>query len=110
MYVALANARRRCPALNTDEVFIDDLASLVVEALAAPKLSVEDACEINNADVSQTVTNNNLLRVFGERSLSEQQKYRDAELMNGRVAMAGVVATLLFELVTHKSVFNLFGP
>ena len=39
---------RRCPALNTDARFIEELADLVSDALAEPTLSVSAACIQNN--------------------------------------------------------------
>merc|ERR1711865_1300600 len=35
---------RRCPALNTDAAFIDDMAYMVVEALNEPIQSVTEVC------------------------------------------------------------------
>lgn len=39
---------RRAPTLNTDEAFIQDLASAVIEALQAPSMSVTEVCKANN--------------------------------------------------------------
>jgi hypothetical protein len=38
------------PALNTDAGFISDLSNMVIEALAAPALSVQEAFMENNCD------------------------------------------------------------
>ena len=38
------------PALNTDAGFISDLSNMVIEALAAPALSVQEAFMTNNCD------------------------------------------------------------
>ena len=42
---------RRCPALNTEETFIDDMADLVVEALYDPAMTLTESCIANNCDV-----------------------------------------------------------
>ena len=41
---------RRCPTLNTDARFIEELANLVSDALAEPTLSVSAACIQNNCE------------------------------------------------------------
>eukprot|EP00903_Cladosiphon_okamuranus_P016915 g15593.t1 len=41
---------RRVPALNTDPAFIEDMADMVVEALALPTLTVSEAFTRNNCD------------------------------------------------------------
>ncbi|CAM9847909.1 unnamed protein product [Discosporangium mesarthrocarpum] len=41
---------RRVPALNTDPAFIKDMANMVVEALAAPTVTVSEAFTRNNCD------------------------------------------------------------
>ncbi|CAM9238994.1 unnamed protein product [Phaeothamnion confervicola] len=43
---------RRVPALGTDTAFIDDMAEMVVEALAAPALTVAEAVLEHNCDRS----------------------------------------------------------
>jgi protoporphyrin/coproporphyrin ferrochelatase len=39
---------RRCPALNTDATFIDDMADMVFDALNEPAQTVTEACVANN--------------------------------------------------------------
>uniref|UniRef100_A0A7S4V730 Ferrochelatase n=1 Tax=Ditylum brightwellii TaxID=49249 RepID=A0A7S4V730_9STRA len=39
---------KRCPALNTDETFIEDMADMVFEALNEPAQTVTEACVANN--------------------------------------------------------------
>ncbi|CAM9624158.1 unnamed protein product [Laminaria digitata] len=46
----ITNWRRRVPALNTDPAFIEDMADMVVEALALPTLTVSEAFTRNNCD------------------------------------------------------------
>ncbi|KAJ1442053.1 ferrochelatase-domain-containing protein [Ochromonadaceae sp. CCMP2298] len=42
---------RRVPALNTDKMFIDDMAELVLEALEAPTLTVAEAASKSYSDM-----------------------------------------------------------
>ena len=44
---------RRAPALNTDESFVEDMASAVIEALQAPAVSVTEACAANNVELEE---------------------------------------------------------
>jgi protoporphyrin/coproporphyrin ferrochelatase len=148
---------RRCPALNTDEAFIDDMADLVIEALTEPVQTVTEACVANMVrDVELTpiderlginmagiqgvggtasiaavaALGGDLLGVVGvgsssgfsrklqddnlqslpphERYRMEQQQLREKERLNARVAMIGVVITILIELFNGKSFVNLF--
>jgi len=39
---------RRCPALNTDQKFLDDMADMVIDALQEPAQSVTEVCVANN--------------------------------------------------------------
>jgi len=39
---------RRCPALNTDQTFLDDMADMVIDALQEPAQSVTEVCVANN--------------------------------------------------------------
>mmetsp|Transcript_35297 Transcript_35297/g.85441 ORF Transcript_35297/g.85441 Transcript_35297/m.85441 type:complete len:580 (-) Transcript_35297:95-1834(-) len=41
---------RRCPAPNTDPVFIEDMADMVYEALMEPSQTVTEACVANNIE------------------------------------------------------------
>jgi len=43
---------RRAPALNTDEIFIEDMADMVYEALNSPCQSVTEACVANNVGIT----------------------------------------------------------
>ena len=51
---------RRVSALNTDKGFIDDMADMVVEALAAPSLSVAEAAN-SNANSEMVVPSGGLM-------------------------------------------------
>lgn len=47
---------RRVPALNTDPLFIEDMANLVEEALEAPVLSVAEAASNSYSDILDSAT------------------------------------------------------
>ncbi len=92
---------RRCPALNTDPAFIDDMADLIVESLNSPAQTVTEACVANNCDIDSSLAST--------LTLSTRDEARLAERWNGRAAMLGVTATLILELISGKSVMHLFG-
>ena len=116
---------RRCPALNTDPTFIDDLADLVVEALSEPIQTVTEACVANMvANIEQDEQRLGITGVQGvgaEGALfpvsaasggggrKQRQKLQERERLNARVAMAGVLLTVLVELVRGQSLVHLFG-
>ncbi|GMH74733.1 hypothetical protein TrST_g5910 [Triparma strigata] len=90
---------RRCPALNTDQTFINDMADLVVESLESPTLTVTEACVNNNCiDVKEI-----------SQLIDVDKEAKVAERMNGRFAMLGIVSTLLVELASGKSLLHMFG-
>ena len=90
---------RRCPALNTDGRFIDELASMVQDALREPTLSVSAACIQNNCEVDLEPLDRRL-------SLGVTES---AEKLNGRVAMVGIMSTLLAELLSGRSILSDLG-
>uniref|UniRef100_A0A7S1U4Q6 Ferrochelatase n=1 Tax=Phaeomonas parva TaxID=124430 RepID=A0A7S1U4Q6_9STRA len=47
------NGWRRAPALNTDQEFVDDMASAVIEALCSPAVSIAEACAANNVELEE---------------------------------------------------------
>lgn len=108
---------RRCPALNTDVNFIDDMADMVVEALNEPAQTVTEACVANNCggDVQlETIDKQLEIQAAGVGGVGADadliaRRLREKERLNGRVAMLGVLATLLFELVRGQSLANMFG-
>lgn len=90
---------RRCPALNTDETFINDMADLVVESLQSPTLTVTEACVNNNCiDVKEI-----------SQLIDADKEAQVAERINGRFAMLGIVSTLIVELASGKSLLHMFG-
>jgi len=91
---------RRVPALNTDEVFIDDMGRLVLEALEQPCVSVTEAMSEGSASAEQA----DLVLLGGRAGVTS-----DAELVNGRAAMVGLVAVLVAELLTGSNVVHLLG-
>ncbi|GMH46414.1 hypothetical protein TrRE_jg4157 [Triparma retinervis] len=93
---------RRCPALNSDRTFINDMADLVVDSLNSPITTVTEACIANNCDIED--------KTLDERiGISTRDEARMAERLNGRIAMLGVAGTLLLELASGKGVLHLFG-
>lgn len=90
---------RRSPALNTDGRFIDELASIVLDALREPTLSVSAACIQNNCEVELEPVDRRLGLGVTE----------SAETLNGRLAMIGIFSMFFIEFFSGKSVFNIFG-
>lgn len=107
---------RRCPALNTAPEFIDDLADMVVEALAEPIQTVTEACIANNVDnlaaVGDDISAAGIQGVGGSEALryrSGQLELERQERLVARIAILGVVATVLVELVNGDSLVRLLG-
>lgn len=93
---------KRCPALNYDATFINDMADLVVDSLNSPIQTVTEACVRNNCDIED--------KTLDERvGIATRDEAQVAERLNGRIAMLGVVSTLLLELASGKSILHLFG-
>jgi len=105
---------RRCPALNTDQTFIDDMADMVVDALSEPAQSVTEACVANNVgDVEQAfdegISTVGVGGVGAEGDLLAKERLKNNERINGRIAMMGVALTLLVELLRGESLMNIFS-
>ena len=109
---------RRCPALNTDEVFIDDMADMVYEALIEPAQSVTEACVANNiegVDLERldSVAGISLTGVGGVGADGDLYKVDAAlqskERINARVAMAGVLLTIILEIASGQPLTHLLG-
>ena len=103
---------RRCPALNTDKQFITDMADMVHDALVEPTQSVTEACIANSVegvdleplDGRDSIT---LAGVGGVGGTREQ--LQNTERLSARVAIAGVLMTVLLELVSGKPMTHFFG-
>jgi ferrochelatase len=108
---------RRSPALNTDATFIDDMADMVADALNEPSQSITEACVANNVgnlelkSVSnqEEISSAGVLGVGYDDDLAGRVKLRKGELFNGRIAMIGIVATCLIELLSGKPFIHLFS-
>jgi len=92
---------RRCPALNTDQTFIEDMADMVVDALMEPVQTVTEACINNNVE--------NVGVEFDTMDMGLASRNEEAEKINGRVAMLGVATTVIVELLSGKSLLHMFG-
>ncbi len=86
----------RVPALNTHPVFINDLATLVVNALNAP--------EVKFADVVHPGKN---VKMYPQESW-QWGLTTSAEVWNGRVAMIGLIA-LIVEMLMGRGPLHAFG-
>jgi ferrochelatase len=109
---------RRCPALNTDQLFIEDLADLVKEALEEPIQTVTEACVANMVANIEPDEQTRFSVVAGVQGVGAEgalfpsspveAKLKDKERLNARIAMAGVLVTLLVELANGKSLVHMF--
>jgi len=144
---------RRCPALNTDATFIDDMADLIVEALVQPAQTVTEACVANNVsenselmeklsiseigingigastdedDTSDGSDHNHVQTLMNKMNIQSSDGYRMksveqttlqkeknpllmfSERINGRVAIAGLILTLVLEWITGRPITHVF--
>lgn len=109
---------RRCPALNTDAAFIDDMADMVVEALNEPSQSVTEVCVANNVELVEdldagegVISSAGVGGVGAGDVLVGKTKMRlgDGERINGRIAILGVVGSIVVELMSGKPLTQLFN-
>ncbi|KAL7503501.1 hypothetical protein ACHAXN_001285 [Cyclotella atomus] len=108
---------RRTPALNTDATFIEDMADMVADALNEPSQSITEACVANNVgnldleSVShqEEIASAGILGVGADDDLRGKMRLRNGELFNGRIAMIGIVATCLIEILSGKPLIHLFS-
>ena len=121
---------RRCPALNTNEGFIDDMADMIYESLYnEPIQTVTEACVSNNVNnimeysastLDQEVLDKEMITedniVSGSSAVVNMDDGKSfvqkqiAERINGRIAILGVLVTVGLELIYGKSIFQLFNP
>ncbi|HEY9709165.1 MAG TPA: ferrochelatase, partial [Oculatellaceae cyanobacterium] len=87
---------QRVPALNTDPIFIDSLATMVVEALNAP-----------SRKLSEVVHPNKKVKMYPQERW-EWGMTTAAEVWNGRLAMIGFIA-LLLELISGQGPLHFVG-
>ncbi|NEP08707.1 MAG: ferrochelatase [Symploca sp. SIO2C1] len=87
---------QRVPALNTNPVFINSLATLVTEALEAP-----------NRNFSEAVRPNKTVKMYPQERW-EWGMTTAAEVWNGRLAMIGFIA-LMLELITGHGPLHFVG-
>jgi len=112
---------RRCPALNTDQTFIDDMADMVMEALEEPVQTVTEACVANMVEIDAMMEDSPQLIVAGVQGVggsgdssssllyqAGQQQLEQQERLISRIAMAGVGIILLVELINGRSLVDMF--
>jgi len=98
---------RRCPALNTDPAFIRDMADMVMEALYQPVQTVTEACVANNVnDVLVLEQEDHIARIIEDEGRHNNDE--DVERINGRIAILGILGTLLVEFINGKSILHIF--
>ena len=87
---------RRVPAPNTNPVFINALADLVIDALKNPSFRLSQAAQMKK-----------IVKMYPK----EGWKWgltTSAEVWNGRIAMLGFIA-LIIELITGRGLLHLIG-
>lgn len=101
---------RRAPALNTDDLFIDDMANMVLEALQSPALSVSEAAA-RHSDVIESYGGAGTMEgesgAGGLRRKARELGLPSAEVVNGRLAMLGIAGTTLLELANGHPVLQM---
>lgn len=111
---------RRCPALNTDPAFIRDMGDIVCEALSEPAQTVTEACVANNVSevrLDDDIRMAGVMGVGAEGDTSPRaaiasagdRRLQGKERLTARVAILGVVLTILLELVNGKSLVQMFS-
>ena len=106
---------RRAQALNTDETFINDMADMVVEALSQPSQSVTEACVANNVGLVDLDDSTELSSAgvggvgYNDDLTSRGVRIKADERFYGRMAIVAVVVSVMIEVLSGKSVTNLFG-
>lgn len=103
---------RRCPALNTDETFIEDMADMIYEALVEPAQTVTEVCIANNVEGVDLVpfdTTDVSMTGVGGVGKNIDEALLGKERMNARVAMAGVLLTIILEFVSGQPLTHFLG-
>ena len=107
---------RRVPALNMLPLFIEDVADMALEALEAPSLSVSEAAA-RHSDVIESYGSAGASSkeaeylgwggTGGGAGAAASQSSADAEVLNGRTAMMGIVGTTLLELASGHPIIQM---
>jgi ferrochelatase len=109
---------RRCPAPNTDPIFIQDMADMVYEALIEPTQTVTEACVANNiegvdlasVDEAVVLTVGGVGGVGADGDLYQvERSLQSKERINARAAMAGVLLTIMLELLSGQPLTHFLG-
>lgn len=87
---------RRVPALNTNPLFIQALANLVINSLKSPSLKFSEVTQVKKKFK------------FYPPELWEWGMTTSAEVWNGRIAMLGFLA-LMIELITGHGLLHMVG-
>ncbi len=87
---------RRVPALNTNPVFINALADLVLDALKSPSLKLSQVTQMKKK-----------VKIYPPERW-EWGLTTSAEVWNGRIAMLGFIA-LIIELMTGHGLLHMVG-
>lgn len=109
---------RRSPALNTDELFMNDMANMVVDALESPSLMISEAVSMQISDIPTAVSAGvgvggvpgTGLSGDAEVNVSRKGMFANAgETLNGRFAMLGFLGTTLLELFNGSPLVHMVG-
>ncbi|GFH55433.1 hypothetical protein CTEN210_11909 [Chaetoceros tenuissimus] len=105
---------RRAQALNTDEIFINDMADMIVEALEQPSQSVTEACVANNVglvdlDLEEKgeLGSAGVGGVGAVDDLTGAMRKKADERFFGRIAFVAVVTAILVEALTGQPFFGM---
>jgi len=102
---------RRCPALNTDKTFIEDMADMIHDALNEPLQTVTEACVANNVEGVDLVPLDIDVSTTGIGGVGKgiDESWLNKERINARVAMAGVFLTIILELISGQPLTHYLG-
>jgi len=103
---------RRCPALNMDETFINDMADMIIDALQDPVQTVTEACVANNVgDVElQPLDERVGINTVGVGGVGAgEDVLKEPERLLARIAIVGVFITFAIEAFSGKTMVDLFS-
>jgi len=91
---------RRCPALNTDKIFIEDMADMVYQSLYEPAQTITEACVSNNVENIDSNTQGYIVSSsaapYEKNTTLTTAAYGEVETILGRIAILGVFLVLLW--------------